>query len=105
DRGRYTVNPATTPEKAYRQGKIHLALMGEKLVGEWTLVRLRGRGDETKTNWLVIKNAGPEHQARMTGAKRELSVLTGRTQEEIAGETKAKQTATKPKETVAAAKK
>jgi bifunctional non-homologous end joining protein LigD len=45
----------------------------------------------------VIKNEGPEHQARMTGAKRERSVLTGRTQDEIAGEkltkTKAAKTA------------
>src|SRR4051812_13603532 len=41
DRGRYAVS-GPSPEEAYRKGKIHLGLMGEKCVGEWTLVRMRG---------------------------------------------------------------
>jgi bifunctional non-homologous end joining protein LigD len=59
--------------------------MGEKCVGEWTLVRLRGERDKAKTSWLIIKNSGQQHAARMTGKLREVSVLTGRTQDEIAG--------------------
>jgi bifunctional non-homologous end joining protein LigD len=98
DRGRYTVAEGT-PEKAYRTGKIHLALMGEKLVGEWTLVRLRNRGSETKTNWLIIRNAGPRHTPRMTGVKRDVSVITGRTQDEIADETKKRPAGTKARTT------
>lgn len=82
DRGHYTVS-GVSPETAYRQGKIHLALAGEKSVGEWTLVRLPSRG-EAKTNWLLIKNKAPEHEAAITGAQRDLSVLSGRSLEQIA---------------------
>jgi bifunctional non-homologous end joining protein LigD len=81
DRGFYTVGGGD-PDRAHRQGKIHFALAGEKLLGEWTLVRLRDDGKSAKPNWLVIRNhAGP-------GAKPQVdldrSVLTGRTLDEIA---------------------
>jgi bifunctional non-homologous end joining protein LigD len=85
DRGHYTVADES-PEEAYRAGKIHLALAGEKCVGEWTLVRLRPRGDEKKTNWLLLKNSGPRQRAPVAAADRDKSVLTGRSMEEIAGE-------------------
>ena len=38
--------------KALEQGKISLSLRGEKLKGSWTLVRMKGKGD----NWLLIKH-------------------------------------------------
>jgi len=82
DRGHYTVS-GVSAEQAYREGKIHLALAGEKSVGEWTLVRLPRRG-ESKTNWLLIKNNAPEHDAAVTGAARDLSVLSHRSLEQIA---------------------
>jgi bifunctional non-homologous end joining protein LigD len=82
DRGNYTVS-GVEPEVAYRQGKIHLALAGEKCVGEWTLVRMRPRPNDKHNNWLMIKNSGPQHRAPMMGAARERSVLSGRTMEEI----------------------
>ncbi|HEX7941605.1 MAG TPA: DNA polymerase ligase N-terminal domain-containing protein [Gemmatimonadaceae bacterium] len=82
DRGNYTVS-GVEPEVAYRQGKIHLALAGEKCVGEWTLVRMRPRPNDKHNNWLMIKNSGPQHRAPVTGAERERSVLSGRTMEEI----------------------
>jgi bifunctional non-homologous end joining protein LigD len=84
DRGHYTVS-GVSPEKAYQQGKIHLALVGEKCVGEWTLVRLRRRSGDKKMNWLLIKNSAPAHRAPMTGAARDLSVSSGRSMEEIGG--------------------
>jgi bifunctional non-homologous end joining protein LigD len=83
DRGYYSVADQS-PEASYRAGKIHLALAGDKCVGEWTLVRLRPRGDEKKTQWLLLKNSGPQERAAMTGAERDNSVLTGRSLEEIA---------------------
>lgn len=84
DRGHYTVS-GVAPEVAYRQGKIHLALAGEKCVGEWTLVRMHGRPGEAKTNWLVIKNSeAGRHRAPRQGGAREVSVLSGRTLEQIA---------------------
>jgi bifunctional non-homologous end joining protein LigD len=84
DRGNYTVS-SVEPEKAYREGKIHLALAGEKCMGEWTLVRMRPRAGDKHNNWLIIKNSGPVHKAPLTGAARESSVLSGRTMEEIEG--------------------
>jgi bifunctional non-homologous end joining protein LigD len=89
DRGNYTV-AEEAPEEAYRAGKIHLALAGEKCVGEWTLVRMRPRPGERQTNWLIIKNSGPSHEAPMTGNARDLSVLSGRTLDEISGGAKPK---------------
>ena len=89
DRGNYTVAEGA-PEESYRRGKIHLALSGEKCVGEWTLVRMRPRAGEQKTNWLIIKNSGPPHQAPMSGDARDLSVSSRRTLDEIASGAKAK---------------
>lgn len=89
DRGHYTV-ASGTPEKNFRDGKIHFALSGQKCVGEWTLVRMHGRPGEKKTNWLVIKNSGPVHEAPMTGTARDHSALTGRSLEEIAAGAKAR---------------
>jgi bifunctional non-homologous end joining protein LigD len=105
DRGNYTVSGGA-PEEAYRRGKIHLALAGEKLVGEWTLVRMRPRPGEKNTNWLLIKNSAPAHRAPITGAARNNSVLSGRSLDEIAGgvatgrparTTRSTRAATKPK--------
>lgn len=84
DRGHYTVS-GVPAEVAYKQGKIHFALAGEKAVGEWTLVRMPPRSGESKTNWLLIKNNSPMHEAPKRGAERELSVLSGRSMDEIAG--------------------
>ncbi|HVU35937.1 MAG TPA: non-homologous end-joining DNA ligase [Opitutaceae bacterium] len=85
DRGHYTVS-GTAPEQAFREGKIHLALAGEKCVGEWTLVRLHARPGDRHNNWLLIKNKAPRHRAPITGAGRDNSVLSGRSLAEIAGD-------------------
>lgn len=39
----------------YRDGKLKFELRGEKLRGRWTLVRMRGRADERRESWLLIK--------------------------------------------------
>lgn len=83
DRGSYTVAEGT-PESAYREGKIHLALSGEKCVGEWTLVRMKGKPGDARKNWLMIRNSGPMHRTPLKGAARERSVSSGRTLDEIA---------------------
>src|SRR6186713_2141035 len=48
DRGVYVVEGDYAT--AYRKGHIHVALAGEKLRGEWTLVRMRPRAGEKKTS-------------------------------------------------------
>lgn len=43
------------PAAAYANGKLKFLLHGKKLVGGWTLVRMKGRDDDSKDNWLLIK--------------------------------------------------
>lgn len=66
DRGTYEV-AGDDPVDALQSGKLHLTLHGEKLKGEWTLVRMRGReSDGGKTMWLLFKSGAdaPEISAR-----------------------------------------
>jgi bifunctional non-homologous end joining protein LigD len=64
DRGLWT--PHGDPAKGLREGKLKFELHGEKLKGGWTLVRMRGRGDESHEPWLLIKErddyARPEEE-------------------------------------------
>jgi bifunctional non-homologous end joining protein LigD len=47
--------PHEDPTKAYKSGKIKFTLIGEKLTGDWTLVRTHLRGSGDKEQWLLIK--------------------------------------------------
>jgi bifunctional non-homologous end joining protein LigD len=95
DRGHYAVS-GVEPEVAYREGKLHLALAGEKCVGEWTLVRMHPKPGDRHTNWLIIKNSSPAHRAPINGKARDLSVLSGRSLEQIAGGQSAEHVRHKP---------
>ncbi|WP_438483202.1 non-homologous end-joining DNA ligase [Oleiharenicola lentus] len=84
DRGIYTVGGGD-PVRAYREGKIHLGLVGEKCRGEWTLVRLKEKEkDNDRHNWLLLKNrdANPKNPG-VSKTHREMSVLSGRSMDEI----------------------
>ncbi|MGP0170831.1 DNA ligase D [Pseudomonas sp. NCHU5208] len=47
--------PQGDPAAAYRAGKLKFTLVGEKLTGDWALVRTRLRGSGDKEQWLLIK--------------------------------------------------
>lgn len=53
DRGEWV--PHGDPAKGYREGKLKFELRGHKLQGSWTLVRMRGKGQERQEPWLLIK--------------------------------------------------
>ncbi|VVN82914.1 DNA ligase D [Pseudomonas fluorescens] len=53
DRGIW--QPHDDPRKAYAAGKLTFTLVGEKLSGDWTLVRTRLKGSGDKEQWLLIK--------------------------------------------------
>src|SRR2546430_12559480 len=55
DTGSYEVY-GQAPLDALKSGKLHLRLHGKKLDGEWTLVRMRPRGNEDKPQWLLLKS-------------------------------------------------
>ncbi|EJL05912.1 DNA ligase D [Pseudomonas chlororaphis] len=47
--------PHDDPAASYRAGKLKFTLIGEKLGGDWTLVRTHMRGSGDKEQWLLIK--------------------------------------------------
>ncbi|WP_395607559.1 DNA ligase D [Pseudomonas sp. B22129] len=60
DRGVW--QPHEEPHKAYAAGKLKFTLIGEKLSGDWALVRTRLKGSGDKEQWLLIKEK--DQQAR-----------------------------------------
>ncbi|MEX5582868.1 DNA ligase D [Pseudomonas lurida] len=63
DRGVW--QPHDDPHKAYAAGKLKFTLVGEKLSGDWALVRTRLKGSGDKEQWLLIKEK--DSQARPAG--------------------------------------
>jgi bifunctional non-homologous end joining protein LigD len=84
DRGVYVLEGDY--DAAYRKGHLHVALAGEKLRGEWTLVRMRPRPGGKKTSWLIVKNRDSGRLASVAAGKvaRDVSILTGRSMAGIA---------------------
>lgn len=67
------------------KGHLHLVLDGERMKGEWLLIRLKPRGREKNENWLLRKIADGEAGGTDTLVETALtSVATGRTMQEIA---------------------
>ncbi|WP_310740890.1 DNA ligase D [Aquincola sp. J276] len=50
-----TWQPEGDARSGLAAGKLKFTLHGHKLAGRWTLVRMRGRGNERQTPWLLIK--------------------------------------------------
>ncbi len=88
DRGDYeTANE--DPVEALEHGKIHFTLHGKKLKGDWALVRMRPREDESKPQWLLFKSG--DDLPPLSGAVENRSVITSRTLEQIASARKKKE--------------
>src|SRR5690606_4991223 len=89
DRGTYdAVTPDADPVAAlrtgYEKGDFKFELKGERLRGSWVLVRMKRPG---KPQWLLIKHRDEwAEEGREVTDEYETSVTTGRTMEEIAGE-------------------
>jgi bifunctional non-homologous end joining protein LigD len=64
-------------------GKLHFALKGEKLKGEWTLVRTRNESGG-KEQWLLIKSGSD--MKPLSKKRDDESVLSGRTMRKIASD-------------------
>ena len=86
DRG--TWEPHVDVEEGLKKGSLKFALHGEKMKGNWALVRMGGRAaNESKPNWLLIKEHDAEERGPGDVAITEEapdSVLTGRTMDAIA---------------------
>jgi len=81
DRGTYELLGDASAEEQLTRGDFKFRLHGEKVSGEFALVRMkRGKGNE----WLLLKKKDASAQPGWNTEEHAVSVLTGRTQEEIA---------------------
>ena len=81
DRGTYELLGDAAAEDQLARGDFKFRLAGEKLTGEFAIVRMkRGKGNE----WLLIKKKDSAARPGWDPEDHAESVLTGRTQEEIA---------------------
>jgi len=85
DKGSWESIPGKDPRKTLEEGHLHFILHGERMKGEWLLVRMKPRPKEKRENWLLRKVEDEE-----AGASGDLvdhavtSVVSGRSMAEIA---------------------
>lgn len=85
DRGAW--EPVGDPHEGLRKGDLKFRLHGERLQGEWVLVRMKPRRNEKRNNWLLIKHHDGyaregDHDALL--ADNAVSVVSGRGMDAIA---------------------
>ncbi|TCD15515.1 DNA ligase D [Oricola cellulosilytica] len=82
DRGWW--EPSENITEGLKAGKLKFVLHGERMIGAWTLVRMRGR--EKRENWLLIKERDrfAEDGEDILIERFTTSIESGRTMEEIA---------------------
>src|SRR5205823_5154158 len=90
-------------EDQIKRGDLKFRLHGEKLNGEFALVHMRGRGKGNE--WLIIKKKDAFAQPGWNIEDHARSVLTGRSQQEIAKDLPPVKTEEKPKKKPATQKK
>ncbi len=103
DTGTWEPLAGKDPRKTIEEGHLHFFLHGERMKGEWIMIRLKPRGKEKGENWLLRKVAD-EHvggsddlvSTHLTG------VGSGLTMAEIAAGKTTKAAAKKPKVTTKA---
>ena len=97
DRGTWIPHPGKDPVKTLAEGHLHFTLEGERMKGEWIMIRLKPRGREKNENWLLRKVADGFAGGSDDLVERAItSVATGRTMDEIAEGTPAKKATRKP---------
>jgi bifunctional non-homologous end joining protein LigD len=86
DRGLWAPLPGVSPQAALKSGNLKFVLAGERLKGEWVLVRMRrDRQGGKRNNWLLIKHR--DRYARADGdalLRTDRSIASGRRMAQIA---------------------
>lgn len=75
--------------EGYRKGKLTFHMQGKKLQGEFSLIRMRGRGTEDNA-WLLVKADDSDADHDNDVRDQDKSALSGRSMEAIAGNAEAK---------------
>lgn len=89
DKGTYTLFEGDDPAHEIGNGKIKFILKGKKLQGEFTLVKIRAKGDESGDPWLLIKDKDEHVDPGYDIEKDDKSVKSGKTLKEIAKDPRA----------------
>lgn len=89
DEGTYALAEGDDATEEIGKGKIKFILRGKKLRGEFTLVRIKGRGGESGDPWLLIKDHDKFVDANYDIEKDDTSAKTGKTLKEIAKDPRA----------------
>ena len=87
DRGYWFPTGGKSAEAGLRSGDLKFTLEGERLRGDWVLVRMKGnRFGGKRTNWLLIKHRDPSARPGASQALLDLdrSVASGRSMAQIA---------------------
>ncbi|WP_269716973.1 DNA ligase D [Caulobacter sp. NIBR2454] len=88
DRGYWAPPPGEDIDKMLKRGDLKVTFAGERLKGEWVLVRMKhDRNGGKRTNWLMIKHRdGYEHEGDADALLNEnaFSIASKRKMEEIA---------------------
>jgi len=92
DRGTYELLGDKPVHEQLARGDLKFRLHGEKLKGEFAIVQMKGRGKGNE--WLLLKKKDAEARPGWDVEEHVYSVLTGRTQEEIAKEMPARKNPT-----------
>jgi bifunctional non-homologous end joining protein LigD len=96
DKGTYTLAEGTDPAAEIANGKIKFVMHGEKLKGEFTLVKIKAREDEHGDPWLLLKDRDEHADPKYDPAKHPESVKSGKTLADIAADPKSKTWQSKP---------
>ena len=92
--GTWAPAPGKDPRKSLKKGHLHFSVDGERMKGEWILIRTSTGGRRGKEQW-ILRKIDDGHVGNPTGlTDRHLtSIKTGRTMQEIAAGKKAKELA------------
>ncbi len=75
--------PSGNVEEGLREGQLKFILKGKRLKGKWALVKLKSKEDDTKDNWLLLKEKDEYVKEEDGISEFTTSIRTGRTMEQI----------------------
>ncbi len=75
--------PQADAVEGLRTGSLKFILKGKRLKGKWALIRMKAKADETRSNWLLLKEKDDYSKTGDGISGFTTSVRTGRTLEEI----------------------
>ena len=75
--------PQADAAEGLRTGSLKFILKGKRLKGKWALIRMKAKADETRSNWLLLKEKDDYSKTGDGISGFTTSIRTGRTLEEI----------------------